>query len=572
MVWSKLSAVWGGDRARPRLSSPRVLLGTDADTVYVLGERESCVMLEAWSADTGARVNSVAVSRMGQLRSERVWRGERDELVVFAVRRLDRNEVVTLDVSTGSVWEEQAVPFSEHVMAASRGGAVRVTYDPSDPREAGVIAPGGSLRPEMRDGVNTYAVSADGALIASWNDYTGRLLVIATPPKVELVASTDARYDLHSPQMVFSDDHKALWCVSLGEVRCFALPSFTELGRWTGASRVAEIVGVSLDGRAVLLDGPIAFEVGEEAQVNPRRHSWAPHLARLSPDGTRLAHASGTLGWYDLAREKNVELHTGGHSGEVLSIACSPDGRRVATASRDRSIRVCEAATGECVWSLEGDAEGFSALCFSPDGVSLYAVTHGFEPRLTAWNLEDGVEVTPSRRLVPPPRQLSVTPDGRTLVIGCEGIATLRIDAASFELSPDEDELAGVAEPVRAKQWLRSPNGLELIAFSGDERADVSGRAWLSVRSFDASSLRPRRLMTPWLRAPLTACAVGDTLVAMGGYQGEVVIFGRGESDPMNSVSPLLTDVTALAFSPDESALYVGTSNGQVRVYALRKG
>ena len=107
---------------------------------------DGAVMLEVWDADSGLRRNTIAVARLGQLRSERVWRADGGDLVVVAVRGLDRNEVALLDVRTGSIFNEQPVPFREHVMAASRDARTRVVFDRDDPRDAGLMAPGGSLR------------------------------------------------------------------------------------------------------------------------------------------------------------------------------------------------------------------------------------------------------------------------------------------------------------------------------------------------------------------------------------------------------------------------------------------
>lgn len=575
--WPELVGVWGGDHARPKLASPRVLLGSDPDEVSVLGERDGAVMLEVWDADSGLRRNTIAVARLGQLRSARVWRSDGDDLVVVAVRGLDRNEVALLDVRTGSLFSEQQVPFREHVMAASRDARTRVVFDRDDPRDAGLMAPGGSLRPEMRDGINTYALSADGALVACWNDYTRRVLIIEAPPSVSIVASTDERYAFTAPHMVFADDRTTLWCASAGEVRCFALPSMTELGRWTGASRLAEIVAVSRDGRAALLDGPIAFAIGRDAPVRPRDFSWSPHLARLSPDGTRLAYNSGTIGWYDLTRERHVELHTGGHAGEVLAIACSRDGHLVASASKDRTIRVCDAASGACEWALEGDAEGFSALSFSPDGASLYAVTHGHDPRLTAWSLREGVEVTPARCLVEPGTRVDVSADGSIITLSRSPDRPAQvIDAASFEPVTD----AGAAtrrvpsrdpdeEPLDARAgW--SPDGAWFVDF--EERVNPWGRLCVVVIFSEAETMREWTRVETSMRPPLSAASIGATSVLIAGEQGEVQLVDRVTRRHNTVATTLRTSVTALALSPDEATAYVGTENGQVRVYGLRAG
>ena len=55
----------------------------------------------------------------------------------------------------------------------------------------------------------------------------------------------------------------------------------------------------------------------------------------------------------------------------VLSLAFSPDGRRLATSSEDQTVRLWDVETGQEVLTLRGHADIVPTVTFSPDGNQL---------------------------------------------------------------------------------------------------------------------------------------------------------------------------------------------------------
>ncbi|WXC51012.1 hypothetical protein QX201_010717 [Fusarium graminearum] len=92
----------------------------------------------------------------------------------------------------------------------------------------------------------------------------------------------------------------------------------------------------------------------------------------FSADGQRLASGSRdtTVKIWDPATgacEQTLE----GHSGSVISVVFSADGQRLASSSRDKTVKIWDAATGACEQTLEGHGGWVRSVVFSADGQRL---------------------------------------------------------------------------------------------------------------------------------------------------------------------------------------------------------
>ena len=123
-----------------------------------------------------------------------------------------------------------------------------------------------------------------------------------------------------------------------------------------------------------------------------------PDSVAFSPDGTRIATASadGTAKVWDAATGQ--ELFTlVGHTRGVTSVVFSPDGTQIATGSADKTARVWEAATGKLLQTLLGHTEGVTSVAFSPDGTHLAAASLDGTTRLYLLRIEDLLALARSR-------------------------------------------------------------------------------------------------------------------------------------------------------------------------------
>ncbi len=102
------------------------------------------------------------------------------------------------------------------------------------------------------------------------------------------------------------------------------------------------------------------------------------HLAHVqsvsfSPDGTRIAAGGRDSKVWDATTGQEISTLKG-PTGQVNSIASSPDGKRVVTVSESGGVQLWDPVTGQESMTFRPGNEGLLGVAFSPDGKQLAAV------------------------------------------------------------------------------------------------------------------------------------------------------------------------------------------------------
>ena len=83
---------------------------------------------------------------------------------------------------------------------------------------------------------------------------------------------------------------------------------------------------------------------------------------------------------------KSQELK--GHTDTVKTVAFNHDGSLIASGSNDKTIRVWNVDTGECILALKGHTNGVTTVAFNPDGTKI--VSGSYDKSIKIWNVNTG--------------------------------------------------------------------------------------------------------------------------------------------------------------------------------------
>lgn len=88
------------------------------------------------------------------------------------------------------------------------------------------------------------------------------------------------------------------------------------------------------------------------------------------------------------AKGSSIAFEAEGHERIVTSVCYSPDGKTIASGSRDKTIRLWNAQTGASIMTLTGHDDSVLDVCFSPDGKTI--ASGSSDETLRLWDSQTG--------------------------------------------------------------------------------------------------------------------------------------------------------------------------------------
>jgi WD40 repeat protein/serine/threonine protein kinase len=248
------------------------------------------------------------------------------------------------------------------------------------------------------------------------------------------------------------------------------------------------------------------------AQIPQPAKVWA---AAWSPDATRIVVASGremapgTGSWWELPA-----VHSTGpkfqHCSTIARLAISRDGRRLATASFDKTARLWDSETLQPLCPPLRHSDFVMGVAFHPDG--RHVLTGSLDRTARLWNIETGEPFGQPLVHGHGVRDVAISRDGRHALTACVDRkaylwdlnapgAPARIFAhpnvvRAVRFAPDGEKFATGGDDGTARLWtvtgrqlfvLPHAGPVQCLAFSIDGRTVATGSADGTVRLWDVA-------------------------------------------------------------------------------------
>ncbi|KAI1306571.1 vegetative incompatibility protein HET-E-1 [Xylaria venustula] len=283
-----------------------------------------------------------------------------------------------------------------------------------------------------------------------------------------------------------------------------------------------------------------------------------------------------------------------GHSHFVHSVTFSPDSKFIASASRDETVRIWAADTGDLLQTLEGHGGWVRSVAFSPDSKS---VASGSRYYVRLWAIDTGMllQTLEIHVLV---MSVTFSSDCRCVASALED-GTIQLwtitghllqtleghtdSVTSVTFSPNIKLIASASRDKTIRLWASNTGNLlhtlqgfrgevKSVAFSPDGKVLVSGSDKICLWTVETGKL----LQT--FESQNHSVVVGSVtfssdgrLIASGSLK-EVHLWATNTGDLLQTFEGHSAAVNSVAFSPNDKLLVSGSSDETVRMWAIDIG
>ncbi|MEH2070391.1 MAG: caspase family protein [Nostoc sp.] len=281
-------------------------------------------------------------------------------------------------------------------------------------------------------------------------------------------------------------------------------------------------------------------------------HSNYIYSVRFSPDGKTIASASAdnTVKLWNAVTGKEITTLKG-HSNFVGGVAFSPDGKTIASASADNTVKLWNTATGKEITTLKGHSNFVYSVAFSPDGKTIASA--GVDKTVKLWNAATGKEITTLKGHSNEVNSVAFSPDGKTIA------------SASADKTV---KLWNAATGKEITTLKGHSNRVTSVAFSPDGKTIASASADKTVKLWNAASAKEiTTLKGHSNRVTSVAFSPDGKTIASASTDNSVKLWNAATAKEITTLKGHSNYVYSVAFSPDGKTIASASADRTVKLW-----
>jgi WD40 repeat protein len=295
---------------------------------------------------------------------------------------------------------------------------------------------------------------------------------------------------------------------------------------------------------------PTSLSIGPLRYMYKGHSGWVNGVA-WSPEGKRIASGSDdkTVQVWDATNGGNVFTYRG-HSDGVLAVAWSPDGNHIASGSIDHTVQVWNATNGGNTFTYKGHSGWVDAVAWSPDGSRI--ASGSTDTTVQVWDATNGGNAFTYKGHSGWVNTVAWSPDGKRIASADNTVQVW--DATN---GGNTFTYKGHSGWVSAVVW--SPDGKRIASGSID---DNTVQVWDATNGGNAFTYKGHSgIVSAVAWSPdgkrIASGSFDDTVQVWDAVDGENAFTYRGHSNAVDDI----------AWSPDGKRIASGSRDNTVQVW-----
>ena len=290
-------------------------------------------------------------------------------------------------------------------------------------------------------------------------------------------------------------------------------------------------------------------------------------LVRIDP--TNPAHESYRHMPGQVLRMRTV------HTGDVWSVAVTPDGQYIVSGSYDDTVRLWRVEDGRLVRTMSGHTRDVQTVAVTPDG--RYIVSAGDDKTVRVWELSTGECIRVLQGHTDIIWSVAVSADGRYIISGSYD-GTIRMWEMERILSARPGDLHGANNSVRRTfrqdneifSVVITPDGRYVLSANGD---DFDRREGNAIRVWDTENGEQVRVITGHTNdVSCIALTPDGSRVVSASLDGTVRLWNVADGRQLWSFDAHGDAAFAVTVTPDGRRVLSGGSDNNIRVLNIDNG